>query len=295
MSLPIHFFTIVLDGQPFVRYHAEVFQKLPFPWHWHVIEGVADLVHDTAWTLRHGGRVPQQYQAGRSIDGTTEYLDQLVGRFPGRITVYRKPPGVRWEGKRQMVAAPLPYILSGCLLWQIDVDEFWTADQFIAARQLFLDHPPKTAAYFWCRFFVGPKLLITTRNTYGNHPNIEWLRVWRYRPGMAWAAHSPPVLVEQASPGQWRNVAQINPFTHDETEAAGLVFQHYAYAMLPQLVFKQEYYGYAGAVEGWNRLQANNNFPAPLSQFFPWAHDGAMVDRAERHLDKLLIDAVLPP
>ena len=51
-ELPIHFFTIVLNGQPFIRYHIEVFKQLPFPWHWHIVEGVAELTHDTAWECK---------------------------------------------------------------------------------------------------------------------------------------------------------------------------------------------------------------------------------------------------
>lgn len=50
-SLTIHFLTIVLNGEPFIRYHIEVFKQLPFKWHWHIVEGVAALKHDTAWSL----------------------------------------------------------------------------------------------------------------------------------------------------------------------------------------------------------------------------------------------------
>jgi hypothetical protein len=53
-ALPIHFFTIVLNGEPFIRYHEEVFRKLTVPWHWHVIEGVALLRHDTGWSVASG-------------------------------------------------------------------------------------------------------------------------------------------------------------------------------------------------------------------------------------------------
>src|SRR5438874_9967466 len=40
-DLPVHFFTIVLNGEPFIRYHLDVFRALPVRWHWHIIEGVA--------------------------------------------------------------------------------------------------------------------------------------------------------------------------------------------------------------------------------------------------------------
>lgn len=47
-NLPVHFFTIVLNGEPFIRYHEHMLNKLPFEWHWHIVEGVAELTHDTA-------------------------------------------------------------------------------------------------------------------------------------------------------------------------------------------------------------------------------------------------------
>src|SRR5438876_4964178 len=100
MSDPVHFFTIVLNGEPFIRHHIEQFRQLDFPWHWHIIEGVAALRHDTAWSLRNGGRIPDHlHNGGWSIDGTTQYLDQLREQFPDRITLYRKAQGQAWDGK----------------------------------------------------------------------------------------------------------------------------------------------------------------------------------------------------
>ncbi|MBI5722725.1 MAG: glycosyltransferase family 9 protein [Planctomycetes bacterium] len=281
-DLPIHFFTIVLNGMPFTRWHIEALRDLPFNWHWHVMEGVADLKHDTAWSVRLGGKVPDGlHRDGLSIDGTTEYLDGLAKLHPDKITIYRPPPGKFWDGKRQMVNAPLANIAAGCLLWEIDADELWTAPQIVRARQMFIDQPDKTSALYWCWFFVGPDRLVSTRGCYGNHGGGEWLRTWRYRPGDTWAAHEPPFLARQMPDGNWQNVAAINPIQHDQTERAGLIFQHYAYALEEQLQFKESYYGYKDAVAHWRRLQDNKTFPARLSEFFPWVTDAAMVDRAE--------------
>jgi len=137
IELPVHFFTIVLNGEPFIRHHIEVLNHLPFKWHWHIIEGVANLKHDTAWSLKLGGTISDEiHHKGRSKDGTTEYLDELAGRYPGNITVYRKPEGVFWDGKIEMVNAPLVNIKEECLLWQLDVDELWTIEQLCTARFL---------------------------------------------------------------------------------------------------------------------------------------------------------------
>jgi glycosyltransferase involved in cell wall biosynthesis len=278
----IHFFTIVLNGEPFIRHHIDSLKHLPFKWHWHIVEGVAELNHDTAWSLQHGGRIVDElHKDGLSNDGTTEYLDQLVQQYPINITIYRKPSGQFWDGKLEMVNAPLGNITEKCLLWQIDVDEFWRADQLMAARQLFLDQPDRTAAFYWCHFFVGPDKVVSTRNCYSQNPAQEWLRTWSFRPGMRWGAHEPPILVENDGSGGARNVAAVNPFRHHETEAAGLIFQHFAYALEKQLAFKETYYGYRDAIAGWRRLQGQTKFPVLLRDFFRWVQDDTQVDTAE--------------
>jgi hypothetical protein len=278
---PIHFFTIVLNGMPFIEHHLRVFEAIDGPWHWHIIEGVGDLVADTAWSVRNGGAIPDElHRRGRSIDGTSAYLDELSARDRGRISLYRKPPGELWRGKREMVNAPLREISEACLLWQVDADELWTTDQIEAVRDLFEARPDATAAYYRCHYFVGPDRVITSRDTYGNHTGFEWLRTWRYAPGDHWAAHEPPRLVRAAPGGETVDVASINAIDHDTTEAAGAVFQHFAYATAEQARFKEVYYGYPNAVAQWRALQAASAFPLRLGDFLDWVRDDAAVDLA---------------
>ncbi|WP_017305265.1 FkbM family methyltransferase [Spirulina subsalsa] len=280
-ALPVHFFTIVLNGEPFIRYHIEILQQLPFPWHWHIVEGVADLKHDTAWSVKLGGQVTDAiHRDGLSQDGTSDYLDQLVAQYPDNITLYRQPKGTFWEGKREMVNAPLKNIQEECLLWQIDVDELWTVEQIKQTRNLFISHPEKTAAYYWCWYFVGEDLIVTTRNCYSQNPQQDWLRTWRYKPGYFWAAHEPPVLVEPLADGKFKNVAAVNPFRHEETSQKGLIFQHFAYVLPEQLQFKEQYYGYTQALNYWQQLQKAEQFPVLLREYFPWVGDDTMVDHS---------------
>jgi len=280
-ELPVHFFTIVLNGQPFIQYHIEVFKQLPFKWHWHIIEGVAALTYDTAWSLKLGGKITDSIHCnGLSNDGTTEYLDELKQQYPQNVTVYRQPDGGFWHGKREMVNEPLYNINEECLLWQIDVDELWTVEQIIIGQKIFLHNPGKTAAFYWCWYFVGQDLIIGTRNCYAQNPQQDWLRTWRYKPGAVWVAHEPPRLEEPLPYGHWRDIAAINPFLHQETESFGLVFQHFAYVTEEQLRFKEKYYGYSNAVSQWNKLQANIKFPVRLGEYFAWVQDHTQVDLA---------------
>ncbi|MBF2073930.1 MAG: glycosyltransferase [Synechococcales cyanobacterium C42_A2020_086] len=281
--LPVHFFTIVLNGEPFIRYHIDVLNQLPFRWHWHIVEGVADLRHDTAWSLSHGGQVTDAiHRNGLSHDGTSEYLDHLAQRYPEQITLYRQPVGQFWDGKREMVNAPLVNITEDCLLWQIDVDELWTVEQLCQGRQLFIEHPEKTAAYYWCSYFVGERLVISSRYCYTQNPKQEWLRTWRFQPGAIWAAHEPPRLVKPLPDDTVVDIAAVNPFWHRETEKQGLVFQHFAYVTPAQLQFKEQYYGYKGAVDRWRALQMQSDFPLLLREHFSWVRDNTLVEPAEQ-------------
>lgn len=275
--LPIHFFTIVLNGEPFIRYHEEVFRELPVDWTWHIVEGVAALKHDTAWSVGNGAFIPDAFHdRGRSNDGTSAYLDELQARWPDRVFIHRKPLGEFWDGKREMVNAPLPHLNRPGLLWQLDVDELWTRRQILDVHAAFKAEPDRTAAYFWCEYFVGPKRIISTRFNYAQNPRQEWQRVWRFRPGMIWAAHEPPTLKERRPDGTMLDVAAVNPFDQDETEAMGAVFQHYAYVLEPQLAFKEDYYGYKGGVKAWKRLQSAEQESVFLRDHLAWVTDDTL-------------------
>jgi len=287
-TLSIHFFTIVLNGEPFIRHHIEVFRQLPFPWHWHIVEGVADLKHDTGWSLQFGGKITDDLHCnGLSNDGTTEYLNDLAKQFPENITIYRKPKSAFWDGKREMVNAPLVYIHEDCLLWQVDSDELWTTKNINALRDLFMQNPDRTAAFFYCDYFVGSRKYVSSLNTWATYPK-DWIRVWNFKPGMLWAAHEPPILIDQNG----RNIGDLAPFSRDETMHSGITFQHVAYVIESQVRFKEIYYGYKNAVLHWRKLQ-NTNGPINPAAYLPWAKNDAIVDDWPDEKGALLADPLL--
>jgi ADP-heptose:LPS heptosyltransferase len=281
-ELPIHFFTIFLNGYPFILHHINVFKNLPFEWHWHLLEGVADLKYDISRGPELGGHIHSELHSdGRNDDHTSEYLSELVRQYPDNVTLYTKPRGIFWESTLEMANAPLANIREECLLWQIDADELWTVEQITRARQLFLEQPDKTAAFYFCHYFVGKDLIIITKETFGNYTEREWLRTWRFRPGYRWLSHEPPRLCRQEANGTYCDIGLSNPFQHAETQAENLVFQHFAYVTSEQVRFKELYYGYKDALARWQELQANQRFPAKLQDFFPWVTDNALVATAQ--------------
>ena len=282
-KLALHLLTLVRDGMPFLRWHFGQLQKIKAPWTWHLVEGLAELKHDTAWSVPNGGRLPRgRRRSSLSTDGTTEYLNHLRKSFPDRVKIYRKPAGQLWQGKVEMVQAPLASIREEGLLWQLDSDELWSAPQIQAVVDLFQRQPRRTAAYFWCNFFVGPDAVVSSRNGYSQNPGVEWLRVWRYRPGDRWASHEPPRLMRPRFGRGAVDVASLRPFSQRETEAVGAVFDHYAYATRGQVAFKESYYGYRGAVRSWERLQQalRKKTPRRLSDYFSWVTDTTSVSTA---------------
>ncbi len=125
-------------------------------------------------------------------------------------------------------------------------------------------------------------------NTWATYPK-DWLRVWRLNERMSWDSHEPPVLKDEFN----RDVASINAFGRDETMAAGATFQHYAYTTVPQVWFKESYYGYKDAVAHWKKLQESRG-PVRPSDYLPWAKADAIVDDWKESDGTLLISKLIP-
>jgi hypothetical protein len=244
---PIHFFTIVLNGMPFIEYHIKMLQALTVPWHWHIIEGVADLKHDTGWGLCKGACIPDKFhKLGKSVDGTLEYIFELRANHRASITLYEKPEGIFWDGKIEMINSPLFHIKEEVLLWQLDSDELWKPEDVQKVYEMFGEYPERFMAYFYCYYFVGPRKYIETIGVKSTRPD-DWLRVWRFKPGMVWKKHEPPILSGQIGKPY---------FTIQDTLRNEISFQHFAYATRESIRFKEDYYGYGGLVKLWDILQS---------------------------------------
>jgi hypothetical protein len=268
-------FTIVLNGMPFLPRQYEIFSQLNVDWNWHIVEGAAKLLADTARPAWRHARLPKNFHtaAGLSTDGTTDWLDQTA-KEDHRLWIYRNPEGF-WPGKTAMCNAILQRLQYECVLMQVDADEFWSAQQIETVIRTMNDGRHPSALWFWCEFFVGPRIRLINRNGYGNNSRFEWLRVWRFAPGMSFRRHEPPILRD----GTTGDVGRLNPLLHGDTEALGLVFRHEAYTLEQQVAFKEAYYGYSGALDGWRRLQENQTWPTEASRFLPWIPRGIMAER----------------
>lgn len=250
-------FTIVKDGLPFLPIQLSVFNQLKLDWQWIVAEGTADNVGSTSWCAKP--------KPGLSTDGTVEFLDFTSKNHP-RVTVMHNP---LWAGKDAMCNACLDKIKEDCVLVEADADEIWTAKQLEDIHYL-LSTGKHNCARFFCRYYVGINIQVVGNNGWGNRPG-EWLRAWRFEPGMRFIRHEPPVL-------SGINDGHEKALRREQTKAMDLVFDHWAYCFPHQLRAKEEYYQYPGALAQWQRLQQNRIWPTRLAKWLYWITDGVMAD-----------------
>jgi len=248
--------SICLDGMPFLPLHLPEFEKLTIPWCWSVVHGAAANTGSTRWCQ------PQIPRLSR--DGGSEYINGLL-KHPN-IQIFQRQwwPG----GKDEMFRTAIDKITEPCILFMPDIDEIWRADQIERIVQMFEERPDAMRALFDCRYWIG-KNIITTGNNCWSHRQGEWLRAFRLIPGMVLSSHEPPILAGNKG----------TAITQEETSKLGLVFDHFAYVLESQVRFKQHFYGLKNAVEQWQRLQANTEWPVhDLKQFLPWVGNGVTAD-----------------
>lgn len=255
MRLPLHIFTLALDAMPWLACtFAELSKLTDVPWTWTIVEGAAMNMKDTSWMQAQKARI--------STDGTSEFLLALC--YHPRIRVHSFP---KWDGKVAMCNHALKHMKTHGVLMQVDGDEIWSADQFRRIVELFEDDPSLQMARFNCRYFVGPNIITTDAGRAD-----EWLRAWRFEVGMNFAKHEPPTLTGC-------NGKSLNRL---ETARMGLVFDHHAYSLPKHVEMKEKLYGpkFAGALDGWYKLQYNKDWPLKdLGVFMPKAFHGVPADK----------------
>lgn len=261
MTPRLEIVTLALDAMPFLPIQLSNFNRIDtslVDWHWKIVHGVAANTGSTRWCRPHRPRL--------SADGTTELL--ATWKNHPRIKIYERP--IWAGGKDEMFQHALNHITEPCTLLEADADEFWEHDQIETLVGFFNAYQEIAFARFFCQFFVGPNIVITSDNGYGNRPS-EWLRAWRYS-GQKLISHEPPVI-----DGLITSCA-----TREQTREAGLVFQHWAYALEKSVAFKENYYGYKDAVSHWRRLQANTQWPCDLGSYLPWVGPNVTADRLHK-------------
>lgn len=265
----LEIFTIVLNGMPFVKEHLAIFNKLKVPWRWHIVEGVASPIKDTNWCT---SVLASDHSNWLSNDGTTEYLDSIASN---QVLVYRKPAPAPWNGKVEMCNAILPNISQGAVLHEVDVDEFWTAEQLETIYDLAANYD-YGRCWYYCDFYLGPDIHLTQLENGFTPTDYTWIRTHKYA-GEPWMAHEPPVIKYIG-----RDLKHAQSVGCGKS---GLVFKHFGYSVPAQIKFKENYYQRPGLMEAWLRMQSNKVWPSDACSFFNWARYPAKIDRTEPYTD----------
>jgi hypothetical protein len=250
-------FTIVLNGTPFIQKQAQIIPEVFDIWY--IVEGATLPTQDTAWCRN----IDNQFYTDKklSIDGTSEFLDSIAS---DKIKIIRKNDF--WNGKVEMCNSFIENV-ENAILMEFDVDEIWKKEILREVLEYAECNEGFDGMLFKCNYYVGKNLITQGDNCYGNNKN-EWSRLWKVRNKTKWISHEPPRLYGSKS-----------FLTREYTTQKGWIFDHYAYALESQLKFKENFYGYVGAVEQWKKLQAHTQFPTKLQQFLPWVDDRVLVNK----------------
>jgi hypothetical protein len=230
-------FTPILNGMPFIKKQAE-FIPNNFD-HWYIIEGVLNNNNDGC----HNGNVVDERFISKnflSIDGTTEFLDELTSKNKN-ITVIRidRP----WNGYVEMANSFMNEVENSFLMY-IDVDEFWTKKHIDEIYEFACNNTYNTFM-FKCYYFFGKDRYVYEDNKFGNNW-FEWIRAFVVKDKMKFTSLQPPSLY---------NEKDIRLFPRYATEQKGWIFTHYAYAIKEQIIFKEVFHKHANLLEHWNNLQ----------------------------------------
>lgn len=251
------FVTPVHRAMPWLTFHYPTFRELV----------PSFMVKDWEWWLMFGECREYSYAAGRFLDDGSRAVAESLARTDPRIHVVDAPPN-KWT-MEDCANYPLHGRTETVLYWKLDADEVWTEEKIGRINLMFRDLPNKNVAYFRCRFFVGPDIIVTSRDTWGGAQHYEWKRVFRMEPGQKFGEESPPIIAG----------CEERAIDKDYTERLGMIFDHFAYATEDQARMKSIRWQQPATLDGWRRLQANTKWPARLIDYFPFVQPETTVDK----------------
>lgn len=259
-------FTIVLNGLHHLTHGGYAEYLAGALDHWVIVEGAAMPGGSTNWCKDTGEKYSR---AGRSVDGTVEFLHDLAARHKN---VHLRLSAGAWGSKDAMVNAAADVLRAAvppdarAHVFQIDIDEQWAVQEMDEAIE-HLGYMEADCGQFLCDYYVGPGLV--ARGEWGEGLREPYVRLWKWRKGFAFDTHEPPLLIGG------------NQFTTLLPQR----FKHYAYYFEQDVAFKNDYYsGHDGVLDRWRELQAETSWPQPISRLIsgPWGKTVTFIHREEQ-------------
>lgn len=232
MTPKVSFGIIVLNGEPFLPFCLRALY--PFAYQIIVVEGSVPAARSIA------------RPDGHSSDGSLERLRRFrIEEDPERkielITAEDRgyPSGV-WPGEKDEMSRAYADRVRGDYLWQVDVDEFYPPDAMSDVLRFLETHPHlHTVSFPMITFWGG--FDTTVDGWYLRRGASEYHRLFRWRPGFAYASHRPPTVLDEKgvnlrSKG-WRRAR--------DCKKHGAIIHHYSLVFPKQVREKCAYYAEA--------------------------------------------------
>ncbi|HYK94615.1 MAG TPA: glycosyltransferase family 2 protein [Candidatus Dormibacteraeota bacterium] len=223
---------IVLNGEPFTAYTLR--SLYPFAHEIIVVEGAAPAAKNIA-TLD-----------GHSRDDTLAELRRfkLEEDPEGKVTIVTAEdegsPDGWWPGEKDEQSRAYARRATGDYLWQVDIDEFYRAEEMALVVQMLRDDPTITAATFKQITFWGG-LGYRADGWYLRRGATYYRRLFKWGSGYEYAKHRPPTVLDP----EGRDVHTGNALDPEDLARRGIHLYHYSLLLPKQVIEKCDYYGNA--------------------------------------------------
>jgi FkbM family methyltransferase len=226
----ITFGVIVLNGEPFTRYTLR--SLYPFAHEIIVVEGAAPAAHNIATA------------DGHSRDGTLAELRRFKAEEDpdGKVTIVTAEDDGHgdgwWQGEKDEQSRAYAKRATGDYLWQVDIDEFYRAEEMGRVIDMLRDDPTITAVTFKQLTFWGG-LAYRTDGWYLRRGATYYHRLFRWRPGYEYATHRPPTVRDSGG----RDLRDGHWIRGEDLARQGIHLYHYSLLLPKQVIEKCDYYG----------------------------------------------------
>ena len=222
----ISFGTILLNGQPFIRYNLRALY--PYAHQIIVVEGAAP------------GAATIATADGHSIDDSLEELYRFQDEEDPENKIEIVTRDGFWSEKDEMSQAYAKRA-TGDYLWQVDIDEFYQPQDMEKILSMLRNNPQITAVYFKQVSFWGGFDYFTDgwylRQAQDEGPGIVQ-RVFKWGPGYCYASHRPVTILDKDG----RDIGKINPLNGQDLADQGIYMYHYSLLFPKQVAEKSAYY-----------------------------------------------------
>ena len=176
MKIRISYILNVLNGEPFIKYQLKSIYR--FAHEIIIVEGAYEKYSHAA------------NQNGSSVDNTVSIIQNFPD--PADKIIFIQNNNKLWPERKEMCNAVFNYV-TGNVIWQIDVDEFYHNWVHEYIYKLFDEDDQLDKISFYTReFFMSPYYEI--KGAYETLDLVNVGRVFRYNQGEEWLNQRPPIL-----------------------------------------------------------------------------------------------------